>query len=139
MAPYPTKAEIEQLCSALASSDTSPFFSRVAPDVTWDVMGTHPAAGHFTSLQAWKDAALGTIQKVLKEPIALKPTNVVGGGDQEWAAVELEANAVCKNGMLRSAPAYQQPLTDALLPRSIAIDTFARHALQPAIYLDAEV
>lgn len=104
MAPYPTKAEIEQLCSALASSDTSPFFSRVAPDVTWDVMGTHPAAGHFTSLQAWKDAALGTIQKVLKEPIALKPTNVVGGGDQERAAVELEANAVCKNGMPHSPP-----------------------------------
>ena len=139
MAPYPTKAEIEQLCSALASSDTSPFFSRVAPDVTWDVMGTHPAAGHFTSLQAWKDAALGTIQKVLKEPIALKPTNVVGGGDQEWAAVELEANAVCKNGMSRFSPAYTQPLANAPLVRSTAIDTRARHALQSALLLDAKV
>ncbi|CAK4031573.1 Hypothetical predicted protein [Lecanosticta acicola] len=99
MPPYPTKPEIEELCSALATSDTSPFFSRVSPNVTWDVMGTHPAAGHFTTLQAWKDGALGAVQTALDGPLALKPTNVCGGGEQEWAAVELEANATCKNGM----------------------------------------
>lgn len=50
MAPYPTKSEIEQLASHLASSDQSGFFDRVSPNVVWDVMGTHAAAGHFTSL-----------------------------------------------------------------------------------------
>lgn len=37
------------------------------------------------------------INKCLKEPLALKPINVVGGGE-EWAVVELEAEAECKNG-----------------------------------------
>ncbi len=50
MAPYPTKTEIELFASSLGTSDPSPFFDRVSPNVVWDVMGTHPAAGHFTSL-----------------------------------------------------------------------------------------
>ncbi|KAI7084218.1 hypothetical protein KC356_g6933 [Hortaea werneckii] len=96
----PTKTEIETLCSHLGALDPSPFFDRVSPDVVWDVTGDHPAAGHFTSLESWKQGALGTINRILREPLALKVVNVVGGGtDQDWAVVELEANAVCKNGM----------------------------------------
>lgn len=35
----------------------------------------------------------------MKEPgIRLKVRNVIGGGDQEWATVELIADAVCNNG-----------------------------------------
>ena len=48
---------------------------------------------------AWKKNALGTINAVLKEPLKLRVRNVVGGGDQAWAVLELEANGVCKNGM----------------------------------------
>lgn len=37
---------------------------------------------------------------MLKEPLKLSVLNVVGGGDQAWAVVELEAKGgVCKNGM----------------------------------------
>lgn len=36
---YPTRDEIESLCSHLATSDPSKFFDRVSPDVEWDVMG----------------------------------------------------------------------------------------------------
>lgn len=82
------------------------------------IIGTHPAAGHFTSLgdiprnecigerlltgcaEDWKKGALGVINAVLKEPLKLSVLNVVGGGDQAWATVELEAKGgVCKNGM----------------------------------------
>ncbi|KAI7366767.1 hypothetical protein KC354_g3918 [Hortaea werneckii] len=86
----PTKTECETLCSHLGTSDPFPFFDRVSPDVVWDVM------------EAWKQGALGTINRILREPLALKVVNVVGGGsgrDQDWAVVELEASAVCKNGM----------------------------------------
>ncbi|KAK4543658.1 hypothetical protein LTR36_005303 [Oleoguttula mirabilis] len=80
-------------------------------------MGTHPAAGHFETLgmysgtssppallnpkcaESWKQSALGTINKALREPLSLNVVNVVGGGDEDWALVELEANSVCKNGM----------------------------------------
>ncbi len=36
---------------------------------------------------------------MLSSPLQLKVVNVVGGGDQPWAVLELEANATCKNGM----------------------------------------
>lgn len=39
------------------------------------------------------------MNKVLQAPLQLKVVNVAGGGEQDWAVVELEANAVCKNGV----------------------------------------
>lgn len=40
-----------------------------------------------------------TASNVLSSPLKFKPAHVTGGGDQAWAAVELEAlNAVGKNG-----------------------------------------
>lgn len=39
MPAYPSKTEIEQLCSHLASDNPAPFFDRVSPNVIWDVMG----------------------------------------------------------------------------------------------------
>jgi uncharacterized protein len=56
MAPYPTAEEIRSFASALGTADQSPFFDRVSPNVVWDVMGTHPAAGHFTSLGKMHDS-----------------------------------------------------------------------------------
>ncbi|KAI7553116.1 hypothetical protein KC331_g1451 [Hortaea werneckii] len=62
--------------------------------------GDHPAAGQFTSLEAWKKGALGTVNRILRDPLSLQVINVVGGGrDQDWALVELKADAVCKNGV----------------------------------------
>lgn len=60
------------------------------------VPGDHYAAGHFTTLDDWKKGALGCINKVLREPLQLRIHNIVGGG-QEWATVELMADAICKN------------------------------------------
>ena len=48
--------------------------------------------------EAWKDNALGLVNSILCEPLRQSVVNVVGGGDQEWAFVELEAHAKCKNG-----------------------------------------
>ena len=49
--------------------------------------------------------ALGVVNKILSEPLKLKVVNVIGGGD-EWATIELEANATCKNGQPRTLPLY---------------------------------
>jgi hypothetical protein len=38
------------------------------------------------------------INRILREPLKLKLKNVIGGGDQEWAVIELEANGIAKNG-----------------------------------------
>lgn len=83
----------------------------------WPPKGTHPAAGHFTSLgtrcfsasfvlyvdisaESWKKGAYGVVNGFLAEPLKQSVVNVIGGGDQEWAVVELEANATCKNGKI---------------------------------------
>ena len=47
---------------------------------------------------AWKQGALGKINAVMQEPLRLHVVNVVGGGDDPWAVLELEANGTCKNG-----------------------------------------
>ncbi|KXT02725.1 hypothetical protein AC578_5417 [Pseudocercospora eumusae] len=98
MGPYPTREEIRGFAASLATDDKSPFFNRVSPNVDWEVMGTHPAAGRFKTLDEWKAGALGVVQKTLKDQIQLELVNIIGGEDQEWAVIELEANAVCKNG-----------------------------------------
>jgi len=36
---YPKRDEIEALCSHLGTSNASPFFDKVSPNVEWDVMG----------------------------------------------------------------------------------------------------
>ncbi|EMD00717.1 hypothetical protein BAUCODRAFT_20765 [Baudoinia panamericana UAMH 10762] len=124
----PSTAELEQLCTHLSSSDQSPFFDRVSPEVVWDVLGVSlPATrqhdkrsnGHKAHIplpdtsqafrkplialahpESWKEGALGVINKVLREPLRMKVINAISGGDQsDWAVVELEANSVCKNGL----------------------------------------
>lgn len=52
-------------------------------------------------VDAWKKGALGVVNAVLKEPLALEVVNVFGGGDQEWATVELKADSICLNGECR--------------------------------------
>lgn len=121
MATYPTASEIRGFASSLSTPDPSPFFDRVSANVEWDVLGTHPAAGHFTTLgrhdmspspmyldciltvpipDAWKKGALDVVNAVLRDPLKLELLNVFGGGDQEWATIELKADSVCKNGEL---------------------------------------
>lgn len=99
MAPYPTPQEITTLFAHLTSNNPSAFFTHVSADVDWELLGTHPLAGHYKSLSDWKAGALEPINAVLREPLKLQVRNVVGGGDQEWACVELFADAVCKDGM----------------------------------------
>lgn len=61
--------------------------------------GTHPVAGRFTSRSDFYDATLKRLGAILKEPLKMRIRNVIGGGDHEWAVVELIAQAECKNGL----------------------------------------
>ncbi|KAL9072198.1 MAG: hypothetical protein Q9157_005181 [Trypethelium eluteriae] len=86
MSPYPSKDEIAELATHLSTSDPSPFYDRVSPNVVWDV------------LESWKKSALGVANKFLKEPLRFKVVNAFGGGEQDWCCLELEAiDAVAKN------------------------------------------
>lgn len=85
--------------SHLATGDAPSFFSNVDANVDWTVMGTHPLAGNYQSLADFQQATFSRLGKIMKPPgVALGVRNVIGGGEQEWATVELVINAVCHNG-----------------------------------------
>lgn len=97
----------------MASGDYSKFYSRVSPTVSWTVMGTHPCAGHYTSLKDFQDGTLTRLGKIMKPPgLNLAVRNVIGGGEAEWATVELVANAECKNGEYQDNLAVLRSRTD---------------------------
>ncbi|KAJ7695788.1 hypothetical protein B0H17DRAFT_1055566 [Mycena rosella] len=62
-------------------------------------MGHHPLAGRFTSKQDFIGGAFKRLGSIMKEPMQLVVENVVGGGEEDHAVVELKAIAVCKNGL----------------------------------------
>ncbi|EME46572.1 hypothetical protein DOTSEDRAFT_22624 [Dothistroma septosporum NZE10] len=91
--PLPNRSEIETLFKSMETGDYPAVFKRVPPEVDWTVMGTHPCAGRLSDFQEQTFARLG---KIMKEPgIRLVVRNVIGGGDQPWATVELIADAEC--------------------------------------------
>ncbi|KAF2804174.1 uncharacterized protein BDZ99DRAFT_467546 [Mytilinidion resinicola] len=100
MPPYPTAPEISAIFKNMETGNYPEVFKRVSPNVDWTVMGTHPCAGRYTTLAAFQKGTLKRLGAIMKEPgIKLKVRNVIGGGEQAWAVVELVADAECKNGM----------------------------------------
>lgn len=96
---YPSKEEITKIFKHMETGDFQATFQHVAPDVDWTVMGTHPCAGHYTSLEHFNRDTIQRLGKIMKEPgISLNVRNVIGGGDQEWATIELIAKAECQSG-----------------------------------------
>jgi len=97
--PYPTRASIHALFHNMETGNAAEVFKRVSPDVDWTVMGTHPCAGRYTSLKAFQEATFTRLGAIMKPPgLQLKVRNVIGGGEQEWATVELVAVAECESG-----------------------------------------
>ncbi|QIX01344.1 hypothetical protein AMS68_006861 [Peltaster fructicola] len=95
---FPSRAAIKEQFQHMADGDYEAFFKKVSPDVDWTVMGTHPCAGRYHSLQDFQEATLKRLGAIMQAPgMKLALRNVIGGGDQPWATAELVTNAVCKN------------------------------------------
>ncbi|KAF2158838.1 hypothetical protein M409DRAFT_30710 [Zasmidium cellare ATCC 36951] len=93
---YPSPDEIQALFNNMASGNYDAFYARVSPNVDWTVLGTHPCAGRYKTLKDFQDGTLTRLGKIMKKPgLNLAVRNVIGGGDAEWAMVELVANAEC--------------------------------------------
>ena len=92
----PSADEVRALFAHLETGDGDSFFARVAPDVEWTVMGTHPLAGTYHSLADFRTATFARLDKVLREGVLLRVTHVLAADD--WAAVELEALSTALDG-----------------------------------------
>jgi len=98
----PQRDAIMDLFSNLSSPDTQKdFFNQVSDDVDWWIVGHTPMSRSYKSKQEFLDATIEVLRnKVLTGPLSFKPVTVLGGGDSEWATVEMEAiDAKCRNGM----------------------------------------
>jgi uncharacterized protein len=68
----------------------------VADDISWTVMGTHPLAGTYHTKADFLAHTFARLDKILKEGVVLRVTNILVDGDS--AAAEMESLSTALNG-----------------------------------------
>ncbi|KAJ3542792.1 hypothetical protein NM208_g400 [Fusarium decemcellulare] len=97
--PFLTKEELEAIFATDPLTNGGPFWSRVADNVEWTVMGSSPGCGHYTNLKDLRANTIEKLMKFLQGPPQIKMVNVFFGGEHyEWTTMELEARGVLKSG-----------------------------------------
>jgi ketosteroid isomerase-like protein len=91
------RADGEALFGLLEDPRTAPgFFERVAEDVDWTVMGTHPLAGRYTSKAAFTLATFDRLTPLMREGVRLRLRRLFIDGDTMIA--ELQARSTTLEG-----------------------------------------
>ena len=86
-----------EIFKGLERGDGTAFFERVADDVDWTVMGTHPLAGHYLGKEAFREGIFTKLGRVLTAGAQLHVEYLLVKGNQ--AVVELRSLATAKNGL----------------------------------------
>ncbi|KAI1179134.1 hypothetical protein F4777DRAFT_575166 [Nemania sp. FL0916] len=94
----PTQAQVRAVFQHLQDGDANTFYDYVADDVHWTVMGTHALSGVYKTKQAFLSQSFGRIAAALDGPVKLNITKITGGEVEDWAVVEMVADARQKNG-----------------------------------------
>ena len=92
-----TPDRVREIFKGLEKGDGAAFFERVADDVDWIVMGTHPLAGHYHSKNDFIAGTFAKLAQVLPKGAELHVEYLMVKDDQ--AVVELHSLATAKNGM----------------------------------------
>ena len=92
-----TPDRVREIFKGLEKGDGAAFFERVADDVDWIVMGTHPLAGHYHSKNDFIAGTFAKLAQVLPQGAELHVEHLMVKDDQ--AVVELHSLATAKNGM----------------------------------------
>jgi uncharacterized protein len=87
---------VRSLFANLEHGNSDAFFEHVADDVNWTVMGTHPLAGNYRTKSSFLAHTFARLNKILKEGVVLRVTDVLVDGDS--AAVEMESLSTALNG-----------------------------------------
>ncbi len=88
---------VEDLFNYLQIGENEKFFEKVADNVNWTVMGTHPLAGVYKNKQEFVYKTFIRLNKLLKQEIILKINNIIIQGDN--AVVEMISISTALNGM----------------------------------------
>jgi ketosteroid isomerase-like protein len=92
-----TTESVREIFKGLEKGDGAAFFERVADDVDWIVMGTHPLAGHYRSKKSFIEGTFAKLAQVLPQGAQLQVEHLVVKDDE--AVVELHSLVTAKNGM----------------------------------------
>ena len=87
---------MRSLFANLGQGKSDAFFGCVADDVDWTVMGAHPLAGSYRTKSDFLAHTFARFNKILKEGVVLRVTNVLVDGDS--AAVEMKSLSTALNG-----------------------------------------
>jgi ketosteroid isomerase-like protein len=87
---------VKSLFANLEDGKSGGFFEHVADDVNWTVMGTHTLAGTYHTNADFLAHIIARLDKILKEGVVLRVTNILVNGDS--AAAELESLSTALNG-----------------------------------------
>ena len=88
---------VREIFKGLEEGDGTAFFTHVADDVDWTVMGTHPLAGRYRSKADFIAGTFTKLGQVLPQGTQLHLEYLIVKGDQ--AVVELHSLATARNGM----------------------------------------
>jgi uncharacterized protein len=91
-----TREYVQNLFHFLETDDNSHFYDKVADDVKWAVMGTHPLAGTYHSKTDFIVNTIVRLNKILKDGVILRVNNIII--QDETAVVELESLSTALNG-----------------------------------------
>ncbi|KAI1146767.1 hypothetical protein F4825DRAFT_472223 [Nemania diffusa] len=95
----PSQQRIRAIFQHLQDGQPEKFYQNyVSDDVYWTVMGTHALSGVYRTKQAFLSQSASRIAAVLDGPMKLNINKVIGGEVDDWAVVEMTADARLKNG-----------------------------------------
>ncbi len=89
-------SDVRGLFANLEHGKSDAFFEHVSDDVNWTVMGTHPLAGNYRTKSSFLAHTFARLNKILKEGVVLRVTDVLVDGDS--AAVEMESLSTALDG-----------------------------------------
>jgi ketosteroid isomerase-like protein len=92
-----TADRVREIFKGLEAGAGAAFFSHVADNVDWTVMGNHPLAGHYLSKRAFIAGTFAKLGQVLPNGAQLRVEHLIVKDDQ--AVVELQSFATARNGM----------------------------------------
>ena len=72
---------VDNLFKNLSNGNGDAFFTSVADDVNWTVMGTHPLAGVYNSKADFLKSTFERLSRILKGGVILKVTHIFVSGD----------------------------------------------------------
>ncbi len=88
---------VEKVFNYLQNGENEKFFEKVADNVNWTVMGTHPLAGVYKTKQEFVYKTFIRLNKLLKDEIVLKVNNIIV--EENYAVVEMISLSTALNGI----------------------------------------